>query len=213
MAPRSEWKPSSGMTASISSVSSSFVLLLKMVTRSTLPLPCSAFTSQNVRRSHLPAALELLHLADRGLVGPESVAPVNQHDGLGDALEIHRPVEGGVAATDQEHPLALELLRVEHLEIETLLLETLLAIDAELPRLERPDARRDDDGPAWDTPPPKSPARSGWPHSRSTRRSPVTISPRWVEAPNWSACVAMSRTRSLASTLGKPATSKMYFSG
>ena len=33
------------------------------------------------------------------------------------------------------------------------------------------------------------------------------------DAPNWSACADMSRTRSFASTLGKPATSKMYFSG
>ena len=94
MAPRSEWKPSRGITASISRVSSSLVLLLKMVTRSTFPFPCRALTSQKVRSSQSAHPLQLLHLIDGGLVGPESVAAVNQHDRLGHTLKIDRPVKG-----------------------------------------------------------------------------------------------------------------------
>ena len=201
------------MTASISSVSSSLVLLLKMVTRSTLPFPCDRLDLPEGPQLALARALKLLHLVDRGLVRPESVAPVDQHDGLGDALKVDRPVEGRVAAADEQHPLALELLRVEHLEVETLLLERVLALDAEPPGLERADPGGDDDGARWGSRLRRSPARSGRRRPSSTRRRPVTISPRCVVAPNWSAWVAMSRTRSLASTLGKPATSKMYFSG
>ena len=189
------------------------VLLLKMVTRSSLPFPCRAFTSQNVRSSHRLSAVQLLHLIDRGRMGPEPIAPVNQHDRLGDALEVDRPVEGRVAAADQQHPLTLELPRVEHLEVEPRLLVVLLALDPELPGLEGSDAGRDDDGPGRIVVVTSSPARSDSSSPFSTRRSPVTISPRWVVAPNCSPCVAMSRTRSLARTFGKPATSKMYFSG
>ena len=134
------------MTASSSSVSSSLVLLLKIVTPSSLPVP--------VDRLHLPERpqlapalpAQLLHLIDRRRVRAEPVAPVDQHDRLGDALQVDRPVEGRVAAADEEHPLALELLRVEHLEVEPLLLESVLALDAELPGLEGADAGRDDDG-------------------------------------------------------------------
>ena len=44
-------------------------------------------------------------------------------------------------------------------------------------------------------------------------RNPTTFSPRWTGALNWSACSAIPFTRSLERILGKPATSKMYFSG
>jgi hypothetical protein len=94
----------------------------------------------------LAPAVELLDLVDGCLVRPEAVAPVDEHDGFGNALQVHRPVEGRVTTTDEEHPLSLELPGIEHLEIETLLLEPILALDAELPRLERPDAGGNDNG-------------------------------------------------------------------
>ncbi len=144
-----------------------------------------------MQRLHLPegaelalsAALQLLHLVDRRRVGAEAVAPVNQHDGLGDALQVDRPVEGGVAAADEEDALALELLRIEHLEVEPLLLVPLLALDAQAPRLERPDARRDDDRPRRKAVGAVSSTK--WPPSVTsppTRRRPMTTSPKWVGA-------------------------------
>ena len=56
IAPSEEMKPSWGITQSIGSVSSSLVLLLKMVTRSIRLDPPISFSSQNVRNSILPAA-------------------------------------------------------------------------------------------------------------------------------------------------------------
>ena len=65
---------------------------------------------------------------------------------LASALEVHRPVERRVAAADEQHPLALELARIEHLEVEALLLEAFLALDAEPAGLEGADAGGDEDG-------------------------------------------------------------------
>ncbi len=92
------------------------------------------------------AAVELLDLIDGGLMGSKAIAPVDEHDRLGNALEIHRPVEGRIAATHQQHPLVLELFGVDHLEEESLLLVAVLSFDPQLPCLEGPDARGDYDG-------------------------------------------------------------------
>ena len=80
-------------------------------------------------------------------MGAEAISPVDQHDGLGDPLKIHGPVECRVAPSDEQDPLALELLRIQHLEVESLLLELVLTFDPQPPGLERPDTGRDHDGP------------------------------------------------------------------
>ncbi len=54
--------------------------------------------------------------------------------------------------------------------------------------------------------------KRGWPSGESCFRS-ITFSPKWTGCLNWKACSAIPFTRSLARTFGKPATSKMYFSG
>jgi hypothetical protein len=71
---------------------------------------------------------------------------VDQHDGLGDALEVHCPVKCGVPAAHQENSFSFELPGVEHLEVEAPLFIEVLALDPELPGLERPNPRRNDDG-------------------------------------------------------------------
>src|SRR5580765_6617017 len=90
--------------------------------------------------------MELLYLIDGGLVRPKPVPPVDQHDRLGNALQVYGPIKSGITAPNEQDPLSLELLGVEHLEEETLLLEPLLALNAELSCLNGPDTGRNDDG-------------------------------------------------------------------
>src|SRR3989454_11595448 len=69
------------------------------------PPRSTLFPYTTLFRSHLPRGGERLDLLHRGGVGSEPVAPVNHQDPLGDALEVHRPVERRVAAAHEEHTL------------------------------------------------------------------------------------------------------------
>ena len=108
MAPRSEWNPSWGSTASNGRVSTALVLLLSSVTRSIRSPPSIACTSVKVRTSHLPCLPQPLDFADGRRMSAESVPTVDQHDRPSDAGEVHHPVEGRVAAAHDQDPLTGE---------------------------------------------------------------------------------------------------------
>ena len=53
-----------------------------------------------------PGGDEGAHLLDGVRRGAEGVAAVQQRQAFGERLQVHRPVEGGIAAADDEDALA-----------------------------------------------------------------------------------------------------------
>ncbi len=77
----------------------------------------------------------------------EAVPPVDHDDGLGDALQIHGPVECRVAPAHDQHPLAAKHLRIEHPVVEALPHPLLRALERQRAGRKRPDAARDQERP------------------------------------------------------------------
>src|SRR5438046_763526 len=128
MAPSEETKPSCGSTTSIASVSSSFVLLLTMVTRSTRASPWIPFSSPKVRSSIFPAAhtrrtCEPLALQARhGLAQVDPRLPLQRllgkapHQVLGEDLGDARDVEDVLLGVERGQLAARLIERVDQAE-------------------------------------------------------------------------------------------------
>ncbi len=78
-------------------------------------------------------------------MGAEAVAAVHHHDALGDPLEVDRPIEGGVAAAHQQHPLVGERLGVEHAIEHPAPVPAVHVFERQLARGERADAAGNQD--------------------------------------------------------------------
>src|SRR5207249_1381258 len=86
------------------------------------------------------------HLLHRGRVGPEPVAPVNHEDPLGDALEVHRPVERRVATAHEQHALPGEDPGFEDAVVQPLPVPAAYVFERQLARREGADPPRDEHG-------------------------------------------------------------------
>src|SRR6266568_5344559 len=130
IAPSEETKPSCGMTQSIGNVSSSFVFedrdaLDARAAVDRLQLP-------ECPQLHFAGRGERLHLIDRRLMGAKAVAPVDHHNGLGDPLKVHGPIERGVATAHDENALAAEDSGIEHAIVQPLVVPTVGVLERQL---------------------------------------------------------------------------------
>ena len=83
-------------------------------------------------------------LADASFVGAEHISAVNDAQALGDGGEMERPVNGGVAAADDDDIFALILVQPAHNILNAGAFQFVDAGAGEARRPQRADARGDD---------------------------------------------------------------------
>jgi hypothetical protein len=110
---------------------------------STCSTPSAPVDAGDLGEGHHPHGRGV-QLLDGVLVRPEPVATVDQRDRRRDALEVERPVDGRVAATDDEHVLVAHRLELADEVDEAPSLERVRV--GQRPRRERADPAGDDHG-------------------------------------------------------------------
>src|SRR6185369_13310307 len=76
-------------------------------------VPSGPFTVTELE-GHVAALNEVEHLLHRRRCRTELLAAVKQRERLGDRLEVERPIERRVAAADDQHVSAPEILQLAH---------------------------------------------------------------------------------------------------
>ena len=193
-------RPKNGSMAEQGSRSSpSFVLTV--TASSCRRSPCSAVTWP-MSSLIFPVGDERAHLLDRVGRAAELVAPVQQRQAFGDRLEVERPVERRVAAADDEHVLAAQVLHAAHGVVHGRALVGLDAFERRTLRRERAAARGDHDDLGAGT---DLPASVRDPEAAVSPSAPAssTRSPRWNCAPNGLICSISRSVSSWPVTIGE----------
>ena len=148
------------------------------------------------------------HVLDGALVGAERVAPVHQGDRAGDALEVQCPVERTVAAADDDHVLAGVRLEARDEELHAAADPVLTG--RQRARAELADACGDEDGARRA---PRCRRRGRRSRRRRRARRVSAVRSRRYSGFAVAACSTRPSTRVRPLTVGKPATSRIAFSG
>ena len=168
-------------------------------------MSCSSWNVKQRRACPPPRPTEL---RDRRAVRAEAIAPMHERHARRAIEQLRAPVERRVAAADDHDALPRNSFGIGHHVEDAAPVPRLGARLRQPPRREGADARRDDDRPR------RKAVLLGDEHE-----VPVLLLQPDHALAEMDRLVELRRllrerfTRSLASTFGKPATSKMYFSG
>src|SRR5687767_1131135 len=107
------------------------------------PVPDAQRSRRALHVLHPPGRNQLAHPGHRRRRGAELGAAMDVNETRGLAAEVEYPVEGGVAAAEDDEPLAVKSRGIAHTVVQLPAFEQICTHDGEFLRLERAEAGRD----------------------------------------------------------------------